>query len=229
MARKFFKARKSFKDGPAARKIRSRARSVVRLQAALLLILFVFACDARPEKKELWAALLIRPALGLFGDSISAYWPAEELLVPYRPTLIALPFRTADEIRFAAESEPGRYTACLYNGGINDFQGNHSPSAAQLDATTDIQIRTLRVLQTKCGQILALNIWNVEFPWPVLAAIGLNARMKERVTFVDRLDPENWIDSSLTEDGLHLNRRGYEFLSEKVLERLRVRDFIYFR
>lgn len=189
----------------------------------IILLFFHFQCDHPKNKNKTLLLSLVRPTLGMFGDSIMALWPAEEQLKPFVVIKNAFPVRKTTDILYAIENDQSRYNACIYNGGVNDYLGNFTPQESELELTVQNQIRALTRLQVRCDQILAINIWYVELPWPMEAASRLNVLMKERIQFVPRLDPETWIKSSDLLDGGHLTERGYQKLSEKTLEHFRTR------
>lgn len=188
-----------------------------KLVLFILLLQFVH-CDKTKNTNDELIFSLVRPTLGMFGDSIMALWPAEDQLKPFVVVKNAFPVRKTTDIMNAIQLDQSRYHACVYNGGVNDYLGNFSPNETDLQITIQNQIQSLSLLQGKCDHILAINFWYVEFPWPSEAVLRLNHLMKERITFVPRLDTEVTIKSSDLLDGGHLTERGYQKLSDKTLE-----------
>ena len=172
--------------------------------------------EERKESNELFWDFLKRPTLGLFGDSVSAIWP-EELLEPFIVAKVAFAIRSTEEIYQAALSDERRFSSCLYNGGINDFLSDYFPESKKVQKAVANQEKTLRLLMNKCDRVLALNVWYVEPPWPVLASIEINLLMKEKINFVPRFDPELCINSGDLLDGGHLTYQGFQKLSGRVL------------
>ncbi len=165
---------------------------------------------------------LYKPSFALFGDSISAFWPVEEQFPEFETYKKAYPGRRTSEIQEAARTETRRYRSCMLNGGVNDFLNNFEPTWDEVDATVERQLKTLEILNNHCDYIIVLNVWSVELPWPVKVASMINLEMKEKVTFLPRIDPEDLIHSEMLLDGGHLTEEGYGILSQRVREYLRV-------
>ncbi len=173
------------------------------------------------ENKELQTILqlLIRNrdySLGMFGDSIMAFWPVETTLDEYFATKIAYPIRGSSEILSSVKQDGGRYGLCLINGGVNDFLGNYVPEDKDIEATAETMSEATLELLPRCGRTIFLNTWHVEMPWPRLAAEKLNMAYKAKVTFTDRLDCEAVIESQMLLDGGHLSEDGYRAISASV-------------
>lgn len=188
----------------------------------IIVCLFFFNCNGpKPDQNQIFISFLFRPTLILFGDSISAFWPVEEQLQPFIAIKAAFPIRNTESIIQSVIQEQGQYSACMYNGGVNDFLGNYIPTDAEITETVDRQVEALNLMRMKCGQILFINTWNVEFPWPVEAAIRLNLKSKAKINFVPRIDPEFLIDKSMLLDGGHLTVDGYSTLSKASINHFR--------
>ena len=79
-----------------------------------LFLLFLCVCYTSCDSKKsnyLGVQFLIRPTLGMFGDSIQALWPAEEMLFPFIPIKTAFPVRKSHEIYGYALENSGKYNA----------------------------------------------------------------------------------------------------------------------
>ncbi|GBF38781.1 SGNH/GDSL hydrolase family protein [Leptospira johnsonii] len=174
--------------------------------------------DRELQSKE---SKLYKPSFALFGDSISAFWPVEEQFPEFETYKKAFPGRRTYEIQEAAKNETGRYRSCMLNGGVNDFLNNFEPTWEEVDATVERQLKTLEILNDHCDYIIVLNVWTVQLPWPVKAASMINLEMKEKVTFLPRIDPEDLIHGEMLLDGGHLTEEGYGILSQRVREYLR--------
>ncbi|TGL59061.1 SGNH/GDSL hydrolase family protein [Leptospira sarikeiensis] len=179
-------------------------------------------CDKDPSSdSEKILSFISKPSLAMYGDSIVASWPSEEQLSEFNTYRFATPGIDTTKILSYVQNDKNRYDACLYEGGINDFLGNYSPSQSQVDATIDRQIQSIQILQTRCNHVFALNLWNIKFPWPSLAVAMITATMKERVQFVPRIDTELLITDDMLTDGNHPNRNGYLILSNAVGDQIR--------
>ncbi|MGJ4744761.1 SGNH/GDSL hydrolase family protein [Leptospira sp. SA-E8] len=185
---------------------------------ALALLLGACVQDRDIQSKE---SKLYKPSFALFGDSISAFWPVEEQFPEFETYKKAFPGRRTYEIQEAAKNETGRYRSCMLNGGVNDFLNNFEPTWEEVDATVQRQLKTLEILNDHCDYIIVLNVWTVQLPWPVKAASMINLEMKEKVTFLPRIDPEDLIHSEMLLDGGHLTDEGYGILSQRVREYLK--------
>ncbi|PKA16011.1 SGNH/GDSL hydrolase family protein [Leptospira haakeii] len=198
-------------------------RLFVNLSRALLLLL-IFSltnCDKDPSSDtEKLISYLSKPSLAMYGDSIIASWPVEEQLSDFNIIKFAFPGVDTNRILSSVQNDSNRYNACLYEGGINDFLENYSPTQGQVDATVNRQIQSIQILLTRCEHVVALNLWNIKFPWPTLAVVMINAEMKERITFVPRIDTELLIQDDMLTDGNHPNKNGYYILSKAVREQL---------
>ncbi|WP_244244859.1 SGNH/GDSL hydrolase family protein [Leptospira koniambonensis] len=183
---------------------------------SLLLGACVIDQDTKSKTSKLY-----KPSFALFGDSISAFWPVEEQFPEFETYKKAFPGRRTYEIQEAARNETGRYRSCMLNGGVNDFLDNPEPSWEEVDATVQRQLKTLEILSNHCDYIVVLNVWTVRVPWPVKAASMINLEMKEKVTFLPRIDPDDLIHSEMLLDGGHLTEEGYGILSQRVREYLR--------
>ncbi|MBM9579024.1 SGNH/GDSL hydrolase family protein [Leptospira sp. 201903070] len=194
-----------------------------------LLHLFLIGCDAgrKPSDTNLYLSLILeKPSLMLVGDSISAFWPAE-LLEPFAASKTAFPNRSTAAILEAAKNLQGRYRACTYNGGANDFLGNLGPANdSLLGNTIQRQKQAIEALKLKCDSIVVLSFWNVESPWPIAAVRQLNDRMKVEITDEFVLDPSSEITPDMLVDGGHLTYRGYERLSYLVKETFRLKGVL---
>ncbi|WP_244243397.1 SGNH/GDSL hydrolase family protein [Leptospira andrefontaineae] len=185
----------------------------------MALALLLGACvQDRIQSKE---SKLYKPSFALFGDSISAFWPVEQQFPEFETYKKAFPGRRTYEIQEAAENETMRYRSCMLNGGVNDFLNNFEPTWEEVDATVQRQLKTLEILNNHCDYIIVLNVWTVQLPWPTKAASMINLEMKEKVTFLPRIDPENLIHSEMLLDGGHLTDEGYGILSQRVREYLK--------
>ncbi len=192
----------------------------IRILFSISFLLFVCRCDTK-KNTDLNAFLLLKaltPTMGMFGDSIMALWPAEEQLKPFITIKNAFPVRTTSTILGAVIEDKLHYDACIYNGGINDYLSNYSPKESEIRITVDNQLQTIALLRAKCDQILVINTWYVELPWPTEAALKLNVAMKQNITTVPRLDAEDFILKSDLLDGGHLTDKGYNKLAIKTLE-----------
>ncbi|PKA22981.1 hypothetical protein CH381_28145 [Leptospira sp. mixed culture ATI2-C-A1] len=197
-----------------------------KIQKGLIcLIFFIFFvhCDHKQKQNNELLFTLVKPSLGMFGDSIMAFWPAEEQLKPFVIVKNAFPVRPSSEILEVAKNDRLHYTACLYNAGINDFLGNFTPQDSQIQNTINNQLQTIVILQNRCEHLLVLNVWYLEFPWPSEAAVRLNKAMKEKILSVPRLDPESYIKKSDLLDGGHLTDIGYNKLAKLTLEHFRTK------
>ncbi|TGM89892.1 SGNH/GDSL hydrolase family protein [Leptospira licerasiae] len=200
-----------------------RIRLFVSLNQALLLLLIIpfTNCDKEtPSNPEKLISYLAKPSLAMYGDSIVASWPVEEQLSDFNAVKFAFPGIDTSEILSSVQNDKNRYNSCLYEGGINDFLGNYSPSQSQVDATVDRQIQSIQILLTRCEHVVALNLWNIQFPWPTLAVAMITAEMKKKITFVPRIDTELLIQDDMLSDGNHPNKNGYYVLSKAVREQL---------
>ncbi|TGL86441.1 SGNH/GDSL hydrolase family protein [Leptospira congkakensis] len=184
---------------------------------------FLLQCDHKQKKNEELLFTLVKPSLGMFGDSIMAFWPAEDQLKPFVIVKNAFPVRPSSEILEVAKNDKLHYTACLYNAGINDFLGNFSPQDFQIQNTINNQLQTIVILQNRCEHLLVLNVWYVEFPWPSEAVVRLNKAMKENILSVPRIDSERFIQKSDLLDGGHLTDIGYNKLAKLTLEHFRTK------
>ncbi|MCR1794634.1 MULTISPECIES: SGNH/GDSL hydrolase family protein [unclassified Leptospira] len=199
-----------------------RLQTISNLTLLLLLISLFNNCDKEPSSNtEELVSYLSKPSLAMYGNSIVASWPVQEQLSDFNTVKFAFPGIDTAEIHSSVENDKNRYNACLYEGGINDFLGNYSPTQSQVDATIDRQIQSIQILVTRCEHVVALNLWNVEFPWPTLAVAMINAGMKERIIFVPRIDTELLIQNDMLSDGNHPNKNGYYVLSKAVREQLK--------
>ncbi|MGJ4744976.1 SGNH/GDSL hydrolase family protein [Leptospira sp. SA-E8] len=205
-------------------KLKGLGRSYQTILNLTLLLLFIFQfynCDKDPSSDtEKLISYLAKPSLAMYGDSIVASWPVQEQLSDFNAVKFAFPGIDTTEIHSSVQNDKNRYNACLYEGGINDFLGNYSPTQSQVDATVDRQIQSIQVLLTRCEHVVALNLWNIQFPWPTLAVAMITTEMKERITFVPRIDTELLIQDDMLSDGNHPNKNGYYVLSKAVKERL---------
>ena len=165
---------------------------------------------------------LLKPTMGMFGDSIMALWPAEEQLKPFITIKNAFPMRTSSAILTVVKEDKLHYNACLYNSGINDYLGNYSPEDKAIRVTIDNQLQTIALLRERCDQILVINTWYVDLPWPTDAALKLNLAMKQNITSVPRLDTESFILKSDLLDGGHLTDSGYSKLAKKTTDHFRI-------
>lgn len=188
----------------------------------LILLLQFVHCDKTKNKNDELIFSIVRPTLGMFGDSIMASWP-EDQLKPFVVFKNAFPARKSSDILQTIQSDQSKYQACILNGGMNDFYGNLFLRESDLEITIQNQIQSLTLLQGKCDHILVINFWYVEFPWPTEAVLRLNLLMKERIVFVPRLDSELFIKSGDLLDGGHLTEKGYQKLSDKTFEFFRLR------
>lgn len=184
----------------------------------ILLSFFIVNCDHKQNQNNEILFVLLKPSLGMFGDSIMAFWPAEEQLKPFVIVKNAFPIRSSSEILEVVKKDQLHYTACLYNSGVNDFLGNYAPEDFQIQNTINVQLQTIAILQNRCEHILVLNTWYVEFPWPSEAVSRLNKAMKENILTVPRLDSESLIHKSDLLDGGHLTDIGYNKLAKFTLE-----------
>ncbi|MGJ4786697.1 SGNH/GDSL hydrolase family protein [Leptospira koniambonensis] len=199
----------------------------VRKRIFCISVIFLFTvfhisnCDKPPESKsEKVLSYLLKPSLAMYGDSVIAAWPIEKQLFEFNGVKFAFPVRNTHIILDSIQKDHQRYDACLYEGGVNDFLNNYAPDPADVNATIDRQIQGIQILQTRCTYVIALNIWNVKFPWPTLAAAMITAEMKERINFIPRIDTELLITDDMVPDGAHPNEKGYEVLSKALRERL---------
>lgn len=204
---------------------RSRTKFAwVRNLIRIFLILVICHCDAKKNSDPNFFLIrnLLAPTLAMFGDSIMALWPAEEQLKPFVPIKNAFPVRTSLDILGVVRDDKLHYNACLFNGGINDYLGNYSPEDRAISNTIENQLQTIALLKQRCDQILVINTWFVDLPWPTEAAIKLNLAMKQNITSVPRLDPENLILKSDLLDGGHLTDSGYNKLANRTIDHFRV-------
>lgn len=191
--------------------------------ALLLLLVFPLTnCDKDPSSDpEKLISYLSKPSLAMYGDSIVASWPVEEQLSDFNIVKFATPGIDTIKILSSVQNDKNRYNACLYEGGINDFLLNYSPTQSQVDATVNRQIQSIQILLTRCEHVVALNLWNIKFPWPTVAVAMITAEMKEKINFVPRIDTELLIQDDMLTDGNHPNKNGYYILSKAVREQLR--------
>ncbi|MGE8720533.1 SGNH/GDSL hydrolase family protein [Leptospira terpstrae] len=203
-----------------------RIKRIVYLFASL----FVIHCDHKQKANNEIFFALMTPTLGMFGDSIMALWPAETQLKPFVIIKNAFPVRTTSDILEAVKNDKSHYTACLYNGGVNDFLGNFTPQDNEIRNTIVNQLQTIPLLLERCDHVLVLNTWYVEFPWPSEAVLRINKSMKESIVTVPRLDLESYIKKSDLLDGGHLTEIGYNKISNLTLEHFRTKipwiDFV---
>ncbi|TGN03221.1 SGNH/GDSL hydrolase family protein [Leptospira dzoumogneensis] len=200
-----------------------RKRFPIDLNLALLLLIIfpLINCDKDPSSDtEKLISYLAKPSLAMYGDSIVASWPVQEQLSDFNTIKFAFPGVDTNRILSSVQNDQNRYNACLYEGGINDFLENYFPTQSQVDATVNRQIQSIQILLTRCEHVVALNLWNIKFPWPTLAVAMITAEMKERITFVPRIDTELLIQDDMLTDGNHPNKDGYYLLSKAVREQL---------
>ncbi|MEI1280081.1 SGNH/GDSL hydrolase family protein [Leptospira venezuelensis] len=198
-------------------------RLLINVRPALLLLLTfpLINCDKDPSSDpEKLISYLSKPSLAMYGDSIVASWPVDDQLSGFNVVKFAFPGIDTNKILSSVQNDKNRYNACLYEGGINDFLGNYSPTQAQVDATINRQIQSIQILLTRCEHVTALNLWNIKFPWPTLAVAMITAEMKEKIDFVPRIDTELLIQDDMLTDGNHPNKNGYYILSKAVREKL---------
>ena len=199
----------------------TRLRKILNLALLLFFVFQFHNCDKSPSSDpEKLIYFLAKPSFAMYGDSIVASWPVEEQLSDFNVVKFAFPGIDTSEILTYVQNDKNRYNVCLYEGGINDFLGNYSPTQSQVDATVNRQIQSIQILLTRCEHVVALNLWNIQFPWPTLAVAMLTAEMKERINFVPRIDTELLIQDDMLTDGNHPNKNGYYILSKAVRERL---------
>ncbi|PJZ76049.1 SGNH/GDSL hydrolase family protein [Leptospira neocaledonica] len=202
--------------------LRTRKRIFRASLISLFLIFHISSCDKPPQtESDNLLSYLLKPSLAMYGDSVIAGWPIEKQLSEFNGIKFAFPVRNTHLILSSITSDHRRYDACLYEGGVNDFLNNYAPDPTEVDATIDRQIQGIQILQTRCTHVIALNIWNVKFPWPTLAAAMITAKMKERINFIPRIDTELLITDDMIPDGAHPNELGYEVLSKAVREQLK--------
>jgi hypothetical protein len=195
-----------------------------RMFIAITMFLVICNCDTKKNDNPSMLLLinLLTPTMGMFGDSIMALWPAEEQLKPFITIKNAFPVRTSSAILTVVKEDRMHYNACLYNSGINDYLGNYSPEDSAISVTIENQLQTLALLRERCDQILVINTWYVDLPWPTDAAIKLNLAMKQNIISVPRLDTESFILKSDLIDGGHLTDYGYSKLAKRTTEHFRI-------
>ncbi|MBM9590192.1 SGNH/GDSL hydrolase family protein [Leptospira sp. 201903075] len=184
---------------------------------------FIIHCDHKQKTNHEVLFAFLTPTLGMFGDSVMALWPAETQLKPFVIIKNAFPLRTSSDILEVVKNDKSRYTACLYNGGVNDYLGNFSPQDFEIRNTITNQLQSISLLLEKCEHVLVLNTWYVEFPWPSEAVLKINKSMKESIVTVPRIDSENYIKKSDLLDGGHLTDIGYSKMSKLTLEHFRTK------
>ncbi len=192
----------------------NKGRLFFPLWIAVALVWFLISCAQFPQGHSKQPS--IKPTFALFGDSISAFWPVEEQFPDFETFKIAFPVRNTLAIQEAASNENQHYRACMLNGGINDFLNNFEPTQKEVDTTVDRQMQTMHILKSRCDYLIVLNVWRVEPPWPVQAALMINIEMKQKVNFLPRIDPEELIQPEMLLDGGHLTPEGYRILSDRV-------------
>ncbi len=186
----------------------------------IIFILFVsifLTCENQQKNNHILP--IIKPSIALFGDSISAFWP-ENHLADFYVIKFAAPTRPSDVILASINNSPGNYNYCLLNGGVNDFLGNYSPEDEQIEKTMANLLNSYKLLEGKCEKRVFLNTWIAYFPWPTVAALKLNTRIKETIKSSDRLDSDEFINKDHLIDGGHLNEEGYTVLSARFKDKL---------
>lgn len=173
------------------------------------------------------------PKVVFMGNSITEGWPGHEPGFFQNPAYVnrGISGQTTPQmlVRFRQDVIALQPAAVVILAGINDIAGNTGPTT--VEAIMDNITSMAELAKTNAIEVILCSVLPAAaFPWapdiePVAEVLALNQMIKtycraNNFTYVDYFsamaDAENGLQATLTYDGVHPNKAGYEVMGPLV-------------